>query len=55
MLLGLVSNPGLLAIAGLITTIGLSINGCSNSKKPVSRERIRLSSLEVWVVENAKV
>ena len=36
------------ATAGSIMTIGLSINGCSHSKKPVWPERTRLASPEVW-------
>ena len=38
-------NSRVLATAGSVMTIGLSINGCSHSKKPVWRERTRLTSL----------
>ena len=41
----------LLATAGSVLTIGLSINGWSHSKKPVWRERTRLASPEtskIW-------
>ena len=57
MLLGLVSNPGLLATHGLNYDhrfINKQIFKL-NSKKTVRRERIRLTSLEVWAVVTAKV
>ena len=37
-----------LATAGSVMTIGLSINGCLHSKKPVWREKTRLTSRRVW-------
>ena len=41
-------NIGVLSTAGSDMTIGLLINGCSHSKKPVWREITRLTGLEVW-------
>ena len=41
-------NIGLLSTAGSDMTIGLLINGCSHSKKPVWREITRLTGPEVW-------
>ena len=43
-----------LGIAYSVMTIGLSINGCSHSKKPVWRDRTRLTSPEVWAVVTSK-
>ena len=37
-----------LATAGSVMTIGLSTNGCLHSKKPVWREKTRLTSRRVW-------
>ena len=37
-------NSRALAIAGSVMTIGLSTNGCLHSKKPVWREKARLTS-----------
>ena len=48
-------NSWLLATAGSVMTIGLSINGCSHSKKPVWRERTRLTSPEVWAAATSKI
>ena len=51
-----VSGPGLLpasrvlSIAGSFMAIGLSINGCSHSKIPVSRSKTRLTTPEVWSI-----
>ena len=47
-------NSWLLATAGSVMTIGLSINGCSHSKKPVWRERTRLTSPEVSAAATSK-
>ena len=41
-------NSCALASAGSVMTTGLSINGCSHSKKPVWREKTRLTSPDVW-------
>ena len=35
-------------------TFGLSINGCSHSKKPVWRDKTRLTSTEVWAAATSK-
>ena len=40
--------------AGSVGTFGLSINGCSHSKKPVWREKTRLTSTEVWAAATSK-
>ena len=48
-------NSWLLATAGSVMTIGLSINGCSHSKKTVWRERTRLTSPEVWAAATSKI
>ena len=48
-------NSWLLATAGSVMTIGLSINGCWHSKKPVWRERTRLTSPEVWAAATSKI
>ena len=44
----LTPNSCALASAGSVMTTGLSINGCSHSKKPVWREKTRLTSPDVW-------
>ena len=48
-------NNCALGIAGSVMTIGLSINGCSHSKKPVWRDRTRLTSPDVWAVVTSNV
>ena len=40
-------NSRALATSGSVMAIGLSINGCSHSKKPVLQERAKLTSPEV--------
>ena len=55
----IISNPRpysrAFATAGSFMTIGLSINRCSHSIKPVWREKTKLTSPEVWtaVTSNA--
>ena len=44
-----------LATAGAVMAIGLSTNGCWHSKKPVWREKTRLTSLEVQAAASSKV
>lgn len=51
----LTPNSCALASAGSVMTTGLSINGCSHSKKPVWRDRTRLTSPEVWAASTSKV
>ena len=41
-------NSSALATVCLVMTIGISINRCLHSKKPVWRERTRLTSRRVW-------
>ena len=43
-----------LASVGMVMTISLSINECFCSKKPVWRERTRLTSPEVWAAATSK-
>ena len=43
-----------LATAGSFMTIGLSINGCSHSIKPVGRGKTRLTSPEVQAAATSK-
>ena len=47
-------NSCALASAGMVMTIGLSINGCFYSKKLVWRERTRLTNPEVWAAATSK-
>ena len=47
-------NSCVLASASMVMTIDLSINGCFYLKKPVWRERKRLTSLEVWAAPTSK-
>ena len=49
------SNSCVLATAGLVMTIGLSINRSLHSNKPVWRERTRLTSSEVWAPATSKI
>ena len=48
-------NSCVLATAGLVMTIGLSINRSLHSNKPVWRERTRLTSSKVWAAATSKV
>ena len=48
-------NSCVLATAGLVMTISLSINRSLHSNKPVWRERTRLTSSEVWAPATSKV
>ena len=48
-------NSCVLATAGLVMTIGLSINRSLHSNKPVWREKTRLTSSEVWASAISKV
>ena len=48
-------NSLALATAGSVMAIGLSTNGCSHSKKPVWREKTRLTSAEVHAAASSKV
>lgn len=36
-------------------TIGLSVNGYSHQKKPVQREKTRLTGPETWALATSKV
>ena len=49
-----VKVPQVPGTAGSAVTFGLSINGCSHSKKPVWREKTRLTSTEVWAAATSK-
>ena len=48
-------NNLVIGTAGSVMTIGLSINGCSHSKKPVWWEKRRLTGPEVWAAATSKV
>ena len=48
-------NKRVIGTAGSVMTIGLSIKGCSHSKKPVWREKRRMTGSEVWAAATSKV
>ena len=47
-------NSRVFGTAGSVVTIGLSIKECSHSKKPLCREKTRLTGPEVWAAATSK-